>query len=115
IGSNLFFGCIKPAVVRCRLNQRIAMTIFDVKEAGEELVFGRSPFDSQEVNYLNEQASVTVATLIHRLNQMLQSRDESVVPDTQQRTACDIADPGGFDDDGSWTPRSKSSVPFNDI
>src|SRR5688500_10236301 len=54
---------------------------------------------------------MATASVANCLDELLQTGHESIITNPQQRTTGDIADPGGFDDEGCRSSFSKSAIP----
>ena len=74
------------------------MTRCDLQEPFEDISLVGPALDREEINDLNEKFCVALACFANRLNQLLQSGQESIVTDAQQRAAGDVANAGRFDD-----------------
>jgi hypothetical protein len=75
----------------------------------------RAPPDGKKIDELHEQARFAVARAPHDLDQLPEPRQESLIPDPQQRPARHIANSGRLDDDGSRPARGESLVPIEHV
>src|SRR5262249_47563311 len=110
-GSYRRFGGGQPLLLAGCFCQGVAMAILDHEKTAEELVLLRTALDRQKVNDLDKEPRVAPAITPDDLDQRLKARNESLVSDAKQGSAWDIANPGGFDDDGPGAPLCKAAVP----
>src|SRR5258706_16302885 len=68
--------------------------------------------DCQKIDNLNEEFGLAVARGADCINQLPESGQKSIVTDSQERAAGNIANAGSFDDQGSRLTLGEASVPI---
>jgi len=86
-----------------------------LKEPREVLLFFRPPIDTEEVDYLDKQPRVAFTCPTHTINQLTQARNKSIVPNSKQRAAGDIADAGCLHDNCTRAAGRETAIPINDV
>src|SRR5688500_4150386 len=88
------------------------MAITDLKKPLKVLRPFRPPLHRQKIDDLNEQPRLAAARFTHDVDQLSQSRYESIVADAQQRTARNVAHSRRLDHQHRRTSLSKARVPI---
>src|SRR5882672_645533 len=88
------------------------MMFGDLKKALEIFCRVRPSLDRQKVDNLNEEFGVTFACFPNSFDQLLQSRQKSVVTDSQQRPAGYVAHAGSFNHQCSGLSFREPSIPI---
>src|SRR5438270_13882645 len=68
--------------------------------------------DRQEIDDLNEELRLTVTSFAHRVDELLQSREKSIMTDAQQRPARNVANAGRFEYQCCGPAFRKSPIPI---
>jgi len=85
-------------------------------QIASEVLFGLGPPpDGQEIDQLDEEPRATTAGPANRFDQFRQARNETIVSDTQQRTARHVANTGRLDDNRTRLPGGETRVPGEDL
>src|SRR5690606_34967514 len=87
----------------------------DTKVFAYEFLRSRPAADLEEIDDLYEQPGLALAGFPNCLDELAQSRKVAVVPDAQQGTARDIADPGSLDDDSAGFAAREPPVPGEEL
>src|SRR5206468_2241718 len=69
-------------------------------------------FYCEKINDLNKELGVTFACFAHRLHQFLQSRQKSIVTNSQERSTRNVANARSFDNQSGRLSFSKSAIPI---
>jgi hypothetical protein len=90
----------------------LAVPWLDLQKPREELLRLGTAADRKEVDDLDEEPRVAFARPAHRLRELLQTGNEAIVSDAQQRSARDVAYSGGLDDDRARPAPREALVPL---
>src|SRR5437016_5854298 len=88
------------------------MLCSDLKKALKIFCRVGPALDREEVDDLNEEFGVTGAGFAHRVDQFAKSGQESIMTNPQERTAGNVANAGGFDNERARLPGGESSIPI---
>src|SRR5215213_4908299 len=88
------------------------MVLINLQKALKVFQLLRPPLHREKINDLNEQESLTITRLSHHLDELPQSRDETIVADAKQRTTRNVAHAGRLNDQHSGPPFRKASIPI---
>src|ERR1043166_5014245 len=88
------------------------MLISDLQETLKELCLLRPSLHRQKIYDLNKQQRLAATRLLHCLDQLAQTGNESIVADAQQWTTRDVAHARSFDDQYAGTPFREAPIPI---
>src|SRR5919204_6168935 len=94
---NLVVGCRGAA-------HQPAMASRDREKTTKKFFAFGTPSNGEEIEHLDEQARPSAARLPDAADELCESRDETIVPDSEEWTAGDVADTGRFHDDRPRRP-----------
>src|SRR6185295_9700888 len=92
--------------------QRAAMVIVYYQKALKIFRLLRTSLDGEKVDDLNQEQRLPITCFTHNFNELAQAGNESIVADTQQGTARNIADARGFNDEHARPSFGKTLVPI---
>ena len=95
--------------------QQGAVPVGEDQELPEVSLRLRPAADPEEVDDLDEQPSPSAARLADGAHQLGQAGDEPVVPDPEERSAGNVPDSGGLDDQRPGLPPRETLVPRQDL
>src|SRR6266404_959978 len=88
------------------------MAICYFKKSSKELIGFRSAFHCEKVDDLDEKFRLASARFASRLDQLFQSGQKSIMPDSEQGPARNIANTGGFDDQRGRSSFRETAIPI---
>src|SRR5712692_9350374 len=91
------------------------MTVGDFKKAPEVFRRIRSTFHRKKIDDLNKEFGMTFACFSNRLDQLFQSGQKSIVADSQEWSAGNIANAGGFNNQRAGSSCGESSIPVEAV
>ncbi len=110
--ADLCIAFADPIRISGDLGNHPALIFGDLKKALEIFCWIGPALDRQEVDDLNYESGVTLARVAHRVDQLTQSGQEPIVTDSQEGTAGNIANTGGFDDQRGRLAFGEPPVPI---
>src|SRR5215831_2757705 len=109
--ANADFIRLLPRQVAGQVRQPLAVVMCYPQKSLKILFSVGTPSYGQKIDDLNDEFGFALARCAHCFDQLLQSGNESIVPDAQEWAARDIANPGGFDNQGGRPSESEPAVP----
>src|SRR2546423_4030606 len=88
------------------------MSISYFQETLKVLRWIRTASDCKKVDDLDKKFCLSVARFAHSFHQLFQSGQKSIVPDAHQRSAWNVPNTRGLDNQSRGLPFSKSSIPI---
>src|SRR3984957_3128740 len=92
-----------------------AVSVGDDEELAQEALRVGPAADAEEIDDLNEKARLTAARLPHRGHQLRKSRNEALIPDTQQWPARDVADARGLHHQRRRAAACEAAIPLEHL
>src|SRR6266545_970252 len=102
----------EPSGVGRNFGERLPMSVSDLQKAIEVLLFFRTPLYGKKVDNLNEEFRLTLTRISDSINQLAKSGDESIVTNSQQRSAGNIANPSRLDHQNPRLSFRESTIPI---